>query len=133
MTVLVDTSILIQAQRVPDSGEARELAALLASGEAAMVGPVIMEHLRGARSSEEFEFLRDRLFSTPHLEMDSETWVIAARISTRLIHEGRRLPDMDVVIAAAAIRYNVPLYTIDAGFRRIAELRFYQPATPPNQ
>ena len=133
MTVLVDTSILIQTQRVPDSVEARELASLLASGEAAMVGPVIMEHLRGARSSEEFEDIRDSLFAVPRLEMDFETWAIAARISARLIQAGNSLPDTDVFIAAAAIRHNVPLYTNDAGFRRIAELRFYRPNTPSNQ
>ena len=69
----------------------------------------------------------------PRLEIDFETWAIAAGVSGRLISAGRRLPDTDVVIAAAAIRYNVPLYTIDSDFERIAELRFYQPNTTSNQ
>jgi predicted nucleic acid-binding protein len=125
--ILVESSVLMQVQRLPGSREARELAALMSSGEAAVTGPVIMEYLRGARSPEDFEFLARRIVSISYLEMDQQAWVIAGRLSKRLIRAGEKMTDLDVAIAAAAIRHNVPLYTLDTGFERISELRLYRP------
>lgn len=126
--VLVESSVFIQAQRLSSSKEAIELGALLTSGEAAVTGPVMMEYLRGARSVEELEFLSDRILSINCLEMDPATWAIAGRLSNRLRHEGETMTDLDVAIAATAIRHNVPLYTLDTDFGRISELVLYQPA-----
>ncbi len=125
--VLVESSVFIQVQRLPSSKEAVELGALLTSGEAAVTGPVIMEFLRGARSGEEFEFLSERILSVDCLEMDPATWVIAGRLSNRLRRDGETMTDLDVAIAAAAIRHNVPLYTLDKGFERVTELTLYEP------
>ena len=126
--VLVDSSILINAQRQPNSNDSIRLISLLSSGEAVVTGPVIMEYIRGARSSEELEFLTERIISIDCLDVDQQTWVTAGRISNRLIRLGQMLTDLDVVIAAVAIRHNVPLYTLDRGFGRIPELRLYQPS-----
>ena len=125
--ILVESSVLMQVQRLPESKEAVELATLMASGDAAVTGPVIMEYLRGARSPEDFEFLASRIVSVNYLEMDQQAWVIAGRLSKRLIRAGERMTDLDVAIAAAAIRHNVQLYTLDGGFERISELRLYRP------
>ena len=124
--ILVESSVLMNAQRLPQSTEARELAALMASGEAAVAGPVIMEYLRGARSPEELEFLAERVVSIDCLEMDQQAWVIAGRLSNRLIRAGAMMTDLDVAIAATAIRHDVPLYTLDGAFERIPELRLYR-------
>ena len=105
-----------------------ELISLLSSGEAVVTGPVIMEYIRGARSAEELDFLTERIVSIEWLNVDQQTWVTAGRISNRLIRMGQMLTDLDVVIAAVAIRHDVPLYTLDRGFDRIPELRFYQPS-----
>ncbi len=126
--VLVDSSIFINAQRQPDSNDSIELASLLSSGEAVVTGPVIMEYIRGARSVEELDFLTERIVSIDSLDVDQQTWVTAGRISNRLIRAGQMLTDLDVVIAAVAIRYDIPLYTLDRGFDRIPELRLYQPS-----
>lgn len=125
---LIDSCILIQAQRLPNSKEAIELAALLTSDEAAVTGPVIMEYLRGSRSAEEFDFLSERILSIKFLEMDEQAWVIAGRLSNRFMRSGKPVADSDVAIAATAIRHNVPLYTLDKGFERIPELTLYQPS-----
>jgi predicted nucleic acid-binding protein len=124
--ILVESSVLMQAQRLPDSEVAKDLASLMASGEATVTGPVIMEYLRGARSPEELEFLAERLVSIDCLEMDQQAWVIAGRLSNRLIRTGETMTDLDVAIAAAAIRHDVPLYTLDGAFERIPELRLYR-------
>ena len=125
--ILVESSVLMQAQRLPDSEDAEHLAALIASGEAAVTGPVIMEYLRGARSQEEFEFLSERIVSIYYLEVDQQTWVLASKLSRRYIRAGEMMSDLDVVIAAAAIRHSAPLYTLDGGFQRIPELELYEP------
>ena len=79
MTVLLDSSVLIQAQRLPESEATRQLGALLVSGEAAVTGPVVIEYIRGARSQEELEFLIQRIVSLEFLEMDQPVWVIAGQ------------------------------------------------------
>ena len=124
--ILVESSVLMQAQRLPESQEARELALLMSSGEAAVTGPVIMEYLRGARSTEELEFLAERLVSIDYVETDQQAWVTAGRLSNRLIRSGGEMTDLDVAIAATAIRHDVPLYTLDRAFERIPGLRLYQ-------
>ena len=127
MTVLLDSSVLIQAQRQPDSEATRQLAALLVSGEAAVTGPVVIEYVRGARSQEELEFLTRRIISLEFLEMDQAVWVIAGQLNYSLRLAGAPLPNMDLILAAAAIRHEVPLYTLDHGFSRIPELELFNP------
>lgn len=126
--ILVESSVLMQAQRLPDSKVAQHLATLIIAREAAVTGPVIMEYLRGSRSQEEFQFLSERIVSIDYLEVDQRTWVLAGSLSRRYIRSGQTMSDLDVVIAATAIRYGVPLYTLDTGFERIPELKLYEPA-----
>ena len=125
--ILVESSVFIQVQRLPNSKEAIELGTLLTSGEAAVTGAVMMECIRGTRSAEELDFLIRSFLSIDYLEMDQQTWVIAARLNNRLLRDGNTLSDFDIAIAATAIRHNVPLYTLDTGFDRIPELTLYEP------
>ena len=89
-----------------------------------------MEYLRGARSEDEFEFLSERIFALHFLESDPQTWIWAGRLSGRYMRAGGSISDLDIVIAATAIRYDVPLYTLDGVFARIPELNLY---APPSQ
>lgn len=125
--ILVETSVFIQVQRLPNSKEAIELAALLTSGEAAVTGATIMECIRGARSAEELDFLIDSFLSIDYLEMDQQTWVIAGRLNNHLLRIGCSMSDLDIAIAATAIRHNVQLYTLDTDFDRVPELSLYEP------
>ena len=125
--ILVESSVFIHVQRLPHSKEAIELAALLTSGEVAVTGAVIMECIRVARSAAELEFLIDSFLSFHYLDMDQQTWIIASRLNNRLLREGNTMSDFDTIIAATAIRHNVPLYTLDKGFERVAELTLYEP------
>ena len=129
MTVLLDSSVLIQAQRLPDSEATRQLGVLLASSEAAVTGPVIMEYIRGAKSLEELDFLTERIVSLDFLEMDQAVWVIAGQLNYRLELAGIPLSNMDLILAATAIRHEAPLYTLDQGFSRVPELELYNPTT----
>lgn len=125
--ILVESSVFIHVQRLPNSKEAVELAALLTSGEVAVTGAVMMECIRVARSAAELEFLIDSFSSFHYLDMDQRTWVIASRLNNRLLRIGCTLSDFDTVIAATAIRHNVPLYTLDKRFERVTELTLYEP------
>ena len=127
MTILVESSVLMHAQRLPNSEEAGHLASLIVSGDAAVTGPVVMEYLRGARSDDEFNFLSERITSLDFLELDPPTWVWAGRLSGRYMRAGVTISDLDIVIAATAIRHGVPLYTFDGVFARIPELDLYEP------
>ena len=126
MTVLLDSSVLIQAQRMPDSDTTLHLGALLASGEAVVTGPVIMEYIQGALGPEELDTLTERIVSLDSLDTDQMVWVTAGQLSNRLLRSGLSLPDADIIVAATAIRHNVPLYTLDKGFNRIPELKLYE-------
>ena len=126
MTVLVDSSVFIQVQKLPHSRASEELRDLIASGEAAVTGPVVVEYVRGARSPQQIEFLTRSVLSIHYLDTDRQAWVIAARISNRLMRSGNRISVPDAAIAATAIRHDVPLYTLDKGFNRIPELKLYE-------
>ena len=125
--ILLESSVLMQAQRLPNSEEAKHLASLIVSGEAAVTGPVVMEYLRGAQSDDEFEFLAERIAAIDYLEVDQQTWVLAGRLSRRYMRAGEMMSDLDTVIAATAIRHGVPLYTLDGDFEKIPELDVYRP------
>ena len=128
MTVLLDISVLIQAQRTPDSETTLHLGTLLASGEAVVTGPVVMEYIQGALNPQELNTFTDRIVSLDFLETDQMVWVTAGQLSNHLLRAGRSLPDADIIIAATAIRHNVPLYTLDKGFNRIPDLKLYEPS-----
>ena len=125
--ILVESSVFIHVQRLPNSKEAIELATLLTSGEVAVTGAVMMECIRVARTAAELEFLIDSFSSFHYLDMDQQTWIIASRLNNRLLRIGCTLSDFDIAIAATAIRHNVPLYTFDKGFERVTELTLYEP------
>ena len=127
--ILVESSVLMHAQRLPNSDIAKHLAALIVSREAVLTGPVIMEYLRGSRTQDEFDFLAERVVSIDYLEVDQQTWVLAGSLSRRYMRSGETMSDLDVVIAATAIRHDVPLYTLDGGFERIPELKLHKPPT----
>ena len=126
MTVLVDTSVLIESQRRPNSEQSREFNRLVESGQAAVTGPIIMEFIRGARSDQNVDSLIERLASIAYLEMDRQAWTAAGAMGNDLMRVGEPLADMDLAIAAAAVRYDVPLYTLDTDFERIPQLRLHR-------
>ena len=129
MTILLDSSVLIHAQRLPNSDVTAHLGEIIASGEAMVTGPVIMEFIRGAKTREQVDRFTRTVVSIDFLEMDQAVWVVAGRLGIQLKLRGLGLPASDIIIAATAIRHDVPLYTLDKGFNRIDELEFYRPSS----
>ncbi len=120
MSVLVDTSCWIDyfRNRTPT---ADELADLLADHAVVLCGPVLAELLAGAPEQQR-DALRDALAGLPFVDIDYSTWREAGELSQTLRRAGVAIPLLDVLIALAAIRAKVSLWTRDRDFERVAEL-----------
>lgn len=103
------------------------MASLIASGDLAVVGPVLTEVLQGGRNIRDLEFLSSNLSGLEFLDTDQQVWDLAGRINFRLRREGRQMAFADLIIAATSIRHEIPLFTNDSGFSRIPEMDLYEP------
>lgn len=128
-SVIVDTSVWVQALRAANSVEKEEVDRLLASEETVMVGVVYTELLRGARDESEFRLLQSKLEVLPFLQADQETWRRTGRLLFDLRREGVTLPLPDALIAALALEGGHQVYTLDEHFQRVPGLRLYEAKT----
>ena len=124
--VIIDTSIWVTAYKVKTSKEKSEIARLVIANEAAIVGMVFAEVLRGARSDQEFEELTEELLGTEFLETAFEDWERAARILLDLQRSGEVIPLQDALIAAHALNGNHSVYSTDNHFKRVTGLQIHE-------
>lgn len=124
--VIIDTSVWVRALRLPASAEKAEVDSLIASDDAAIVGTIIMELLRGARTSDDLHRLERQLDALPFLDTTKVTWMRAGELLARLDGGGRAIPLPDAVIAAHALQGEHSLYTLDDHFRRVPGLRLHE-------
>ncbi len=120
--VLVDTSVWIAFFRSGASPAALELDRLLEAGEACICGLMEAELLPGIRKEARGR-VRDLLSAVPRLEIAPDIWVDVARIQERALDRGEgpfSIPDL--VLAAVALRYKVPLFSLDKHFRVLSRL-----------
>lgn len=120
MSVLVDTSCWIDYFR-GRSPIAEELADLLAEHAVVLCGPVLAELLAGAPEQQR-EALRDALAGLPFVDIAYGTWREAGELAQSLRRGGAAVPLLDVLIALAAIRAKVSLWTHDRDFERLAKV-----------
>lgn len=127
--VIADTSVWINAQRVPDSRDSREFWRLFDKREIVMVGPVFAELLQGSRTQREFDTLLSRFDALDYLEANQQTWQIVARIRRHLSSRGCMIGFSDTITGALSIQHGLPLFTLDGHFDRIPDLKLYRPAS----
>ncbi|MBM3947918.1 MAG: PIN domain-containing protein [SAR202 cluster bacterium] len=127
--VVVDTSVWVQALRAADSLEKIEVDSLLAKESLVMVGPVMAELLQGARSTNEFEDLRDEWAALPYVAESRQTWVMSGALAYQMRQRGLTLGLLDLLIAAIAIEHDHEVYTLDDHIRQVPGLRLYSPQT----
>jgi predicted nucleic acid-binding protein len=121
--VIIDTSIWVPALRTKDAPEKRQIAALVRSGEAAIVGIILVEVLRGARSLKDYEELNEQLHAA-YLVPDSEGgWLRSARLMVELKQRGETIPLPDAIIAAQAMEGDHSLLANDVHFERVPGLK----------
>ena len=123
--VIVDTSVWVTALQVEASEERAEVARLLARGDAALVGMILVEILRGSRNQADYDRLHDRLFGAEFIETGQSTWLRAAQLLLDLRQRGDSIPVTDALIAAHALESGHSVYTTDNDFQRVPGLQLH--------
>ena len=120
MSVLVDSSAWIEFLRDTGSAACREVDRLLARS-IAVTDQIVMEVLAGARDDSHVHQLRGLLGRAELVPLTSADYVTAAALHRTCRARGetvRRL--VDCLIAAAAIRAELPLLHHDSDFETLA-------------
>jgi predicted nucleic acid-binding protein len=139
LKVLVDTSVWSLALRRsakdlnPQQNRIREeLEELIRAGRVLLIGPIRQELLSGVKDPSAFDRLQRHLRAFDDELLLTEDYEEAARISNACRTAGISGSSVDFLIAAAAVRRAIPIYTTDEDFRhysRCCGLELY--ATPP--
>ncbi|WP_205324792.1 PIN domain nuclease [Glycomyces sp. YM15] len=120
-THLIDTSVL---SRMRKPAVAERAVPLVQRGMLALCRPVEMEIIYGARNPDHCASLKDWLLGFELLPMTDQIMERAVEVQTALVpsaeHRTVRMPDL--LIAATAERYEVPLLHYDRDFDRIAKI-----------
>ncbi len=124
--VLIDTSAWIDFFTRSDSKAAEVVDRLLKEETVAVTGVVIAELLRGTRTPHERELLLAKFQSLTYLDVTREDWITAGSIAAGLGQRGVNLPLSDVIIAAVAQANDCAIYTTDAHFSRIPNIRLFR-------
>jgi predicted nucleic acid-binding protein len=121
--VIIDTSIWVPALRAKDAPEKRQVAALVRTGEAAIVGVVLVEVMRGARNLTDYEELNEQLRAAYFIDDSEESWLRSARLMLELKLRGETIPLPDAIIAAQALEGDHSLLAKDVHFERVPGLK----------
>ena len=117
---LIDSSAWIEYLRDRDVPTADAVERLIGTG-GALTEPVVMEVLAGARSSHHGEQLRALLGAVELLPLDPDDWASAALLFRMCRVNGTTIRSMvDCLIAAVAIRHDVPVLANDRDFAALA-------------
>lgn len=118
--VLVDSSVCIAHLQGHHPGVSGALEKLLQENRAA-VNPIIrIEVLTGSRDQIQYDELDVWLQSTVVLSVTAGVYQIAERLRYEMKKKGNLIPLPDVLIAATAIEYAIPLMHLDRHFDAIA-------------
>jgi predicted nucleic acid-binding protein len=120
--VLVDTSVWIVFFREGSSPAARKLDMLLEEGEACICGLIEAELLPGLHRKDRAR-VRALMAGLPCLETATDIWTDVADIQERSLAQGLgpfSIPDL--IVAAVALRHEVPLFSLDKHFLSITRV-----------
>ena len=123
--VLIDTSAWVEFFR-GSAGTAGEVSKLIEGGRAVICGVISYELLQGTKSAEEAERLTDVLPALNYVEMTSDLWIRAGKLSAGLRRKGITLPMSDILIGALALEHDIEVLTVDEHFASIPGLKRYQ-------
>ena len=120
--IVVDTSVWINAFRDRSSLEARHLSELLDSDEVAIAIPIRIEILSGARRGQQAQ-LRRTLSALPTLYPTAATWRRIEDWLVRIKSSGDWFGVGDLLIAGIGAEHQVPIWSLDGDFERMAKLK----------
>lgn len=116
---LVDTSVWIRADRKGHDALKARLTELLVAGSVWICQPIRAELLIGVKTPERWGILDEQLSSLEQAPLTDQIWERAARLGQQLARKGQGVPLTDLVIAATALHYGIPLWSVDGDFQRI--------------
>ena len=125
--VLADTNIWIDYFKIRNYRHQKTINDLIDAQQMATTGVVVAEILHGSRSRAQFVEVADMLSGLTMLETTEQVWWSASRLTYRLKEQGEILALPDIVVATVALEYECSLFTEDADFQRVPDLRFFQP------
>jgi len=125
-SVLLDTSVWIDAFRGKTPDIVAVTQGLLNDDRVLTCGPVIFEINRGLRPPERKKilYLFDALI---RLSFDETAWDAAGDLDASLRKKGITIPPMDVIIAQLCLHHKVSLFTLDEHFRSVPGLKVFEP------
>jgi predicted nucleic acid-binding protein len=118
--MLVDTCVWIGWLRGRDRAF-DALGAALARDDVVLLGPVVTELLVGARGERERERVLALAEATRSVPLDLDLWTRAGDLGRRWRERGRALGVTDLLLAAAAQRDDLTLWTVDDDFEPLFE------------
>ena len=117
--VLVDTCAWIDFLCQPQGALGDQVAALLASDEAALCGVMQAELLHGAKGRKEQAQLDFLLSNIACLDITAADWLGAGLILRETRAQGLQIPLSDALIATCARRHRVAVLTLDRHFQHL--------------
>jgi len=124
--VIVDTSVLIDYLKGSEK-YAEEITSLLEKNHAITTGIIIAELLQGIKNPKEEQNISELMAAIETLEISTELWIKAGRLSSSLRKKGINLPLTDVAIATLALEHNLHILTIDKHFEQIPGIHLFKP------
>lgn len=119
--ILVDTSVWIDFFSNRNAAHVMHLSNLIEQQEdLCLCGVILTEILQGIKNPKEKRLINNTLHSLIFLEMNRDTFVLAADIFSDLRKRGITIrKTIDCIIAAVAIDYKIPLIHNDCDFNSI--------------
>lgn len=127
--ICVDTSVWIEHLR-GDAVITTHLNPFLKVNQVLLPAPVRIELLAGASTRGQI-YLRDNLSTLPSVEPGGQTWSRMESWCERATAAGQHFQCIDLLIAALAAEADVPVWSLDRSFERMAHLGFIQLYRPP--
>ncbi|MBI4404534.1 MAG: PIN domain-containing protein [Deltaproteobacteria bacterium] len=123
--ICVDTSVWVDFFRGTHSSLVSELNELLEDDSVCLAVPVWIEILSGA-SKKDKERLGKALSALPRLYPQRSTWKLVEQWIKKASPKGETFGMGDLLIAAIASENNAKIWSLDADFSRMAQLKFIQ-------
>lgn len=123
--VIVDTSVLIAFFK-GKSEYVEEISRLLQENRLVVTGIIIAELLQGLKGLGEEQRISDLLTAVSPIELTTDLWVKAGKMSLSLRRKGVSLPLTDIAIAILAIEHDLSVFTLDKHYEKIPEVKIYK-------
>lgn len=123
--ILADTSVWVEFFK-KGSEIGNRLASLIADDSVVICGVVLFELMQGVKSDTEKTAIMNAILRLPYIEMDTVLWQKSATLSASLRKNGVTVPVSDIFIAAIALEYDLPIFTLDKHFESIPGLKIYR-------